>query len=135
MKQELQPWNKLLIVDDDTDIVNSLTALFERQGFEVSIAENGRKCLLELEKGFEGVILLDLMMPELNGIETIKKMRIDGFLETNMVIVLTVHRVQGEEINEIYPYIQDYITKPFDINMLLQTVKKYALRYAEKRNR
>ncbi len=135
MKQELHPWNKLLIVDDDIDIVNSLKALFEQQGFEVSTAENGRKCLLELEKGFEGLILLDLMMPELNGIETIKKMRIDGFLETNMVIVLTVQRVQGEEINEIYPYIQDYITKPFDINMLLQTVKKYALRYAEKRSR
>ncbi len=135
MKQELHPWNKLLIVDDDIDIVNSLKALFEQQGFEVSTAENGRKCLLELERGFEGLILLDLMMPELNGIETIKKMRIDGFLETNMVIVLTVQRVQGEEINEIYPYIQDYITKPFDINMLTQVVKKYALRYAEKRSR
>jgi len=135
MKQEPLPWNKLMIVDDDVDIVNSLKALFEQQGFEVITAENGRKCLLELEKGFEGLILLDLMMPELNGIETIKKMRIDGFLETNMVIVLTVKRVQGEEINEIYPYIQDYITKPFDINMLLQTVKKNAQRYAEERLR
>jgi len=135
MKQEHQPWNKLLIVDDDMDIVNSLKALFEQQGFEVSTAENGWKCLLALEKGFEGLILLDLMMPELNGIETIKKMRIDGFLENNMVIVLTVQRVQGEEINEIYPYIQDYITKPFDINVLLQTVKKHAQRYAEKRKR
>lgn len=134
MKQE-QSWNKLLIVDDDTDILCSLKALFEQQGFEVSTAENGRRCLLELEKGFEGIILLDLMMPEMNGIETIKKMHIDGFLETNMVIVLTVKRIQGEEINEIYPYIQDYITKPFDINMLLQTVKKFAQRYAEKRKR
>jgi DNA-binding response OmpR family regulator len=132
MKQP-QPWNKLLIVDDDLDIVNSLKALFEQQGYEVTTAENGRKCLLELEKGFEGLILLDLMMPELNGIETIKKMRIDGFLENNMVIVLTVKRIQGEEINEIYPYIQDYITKPFDIDMLLQTIKKHARHYAEKR--
>jgi DNA-binding response OmpR family regulator len=132
MKQE-QSWNKLLIVDDDVDIVNSLKALFEQQGFEVNTAENGRKCLLELEKGFEGIVLLDLMMPVMNGIETIKKMRIDGFLETNMVIVLTVKRVQGEEINEIYPYIQDYITKPFDINMLVQTIKKHAQRYAQKR--
>jgi DNA-binding response OmpR family regulator len=132
MKQE-QTWNKLLIVDDDADIVNSLQALFEKEGFEVSTAENGRKCLLELEKGFKGIVLLDLMMPVMNGIETIKKMHIDGFLETNMVIVLTVKRIQGDEINEIYPYIQDYITKPFDINMLVQTVKKNAQRYAQKR--
>ena len=132
MKQE-QSWNKLLIVDDDIDILCSLKALFENQGFQVSTAENGRGCLLELEKGFEGIILLDLMMPVMNGIETIKKMRIDGFLETNMVIVLTVKRIQGEEINEIYPYIQDYITKPFDINVLLSTVKKNAQRYAQKK--
>ena len=122
-----------MIVDDDTDILFSLKALFEKQGFEVSTAENGRRCLVELEKGFEGIILLDLMMPEMNGIETIKKMHISGFLETNMVIVLTVKRIQGDEINEIYPYVQDYITKPFDINMLLQIVKKNAQRYAQKR--
>jgi DNA-binding response OmpR family regulator len=62
-------------------------------------------------------------------------MHIDGFLENNMVIVLTVKRIQGDEINEIYPYIQDYITKPFDINALLQTVKKNAQRYAQKKRR
>jgi DNA-binding response OmpR family regulator len=122
-----------MIVDDDTDILYSLQALFEKEGFEVSIAENGRKCLLELEKGFQGIILLDLMMPIMNGIETIKKMRIDGFLENNMIVVLTVKRIQGDEINEIYPYIQDYITKPFDINVLLQTVKKNAHYYAQKK--
>jgi DNA-binding response OmpR family regulator len=132
MKSE-QTCKKLMIVDDDIDILYSLQALFEKEGFEVSTAENGRKCLLELEKGFQGIILLDLMMPIMNGIETIKKMRIDGFLENNLVVVLTVKRVQGDDLNEIYPYIQDYITKPFDINMLLQTVKKNAQYYAQKK--
>ncbi|HVQ00664.1 MAG TPA: response regulator [Candidatus Thermoplasmatota archaeon] len=134
MKPE-QPCNKLLIVDDDIDILSSLQALFEKEGFEVRTAENGRKCLVELEKGFQGIILLDLMMPIMNGIETIKQMHIDGFLEQNLIIVLTVKRIQGDEINEIYPYIQDYITKPFDINMLLQTVKKHAQIYTQKKRR
>jgi len=133
MKPSEQYCNNLMIVDDDVDILYSLQALFEKEGYEVRVAENGRKCLLELEKGFQGIILLDLMMPVMNGIETIKKMHIDGFLENNLVIVLTVKRVQGDEINEIYPYIQDYITKPFDINMLLQTVKKNAQRHAQRK--
>jgi DNA-binding response OmpR family regulator len=118
----------VMIVDDDPDIVFSLRELFESQGFDVTTAENGRNCLLELEKGFQGIIILDLMMPIMDGVETIKKMTFDGFTDQNTIIVLTAKRIQGEEFNEIYPYIADYITKPFDINTLLQTVKKIAQR-------
>ncbi|HIG99660.1 MAG TPA: response regulator, partial [Thermoplasmata archaeon] len=53
----------LMIVDDDPDIVLSLQELFEREGFQVITADNGRNCLVELEKGFQGIIILDLMMP------------------------------------------------------------------------
>ncbi|MBN1861770.1 MAG: response regulator [Candidatus Thermoplasmatota archaeon] len=123
----------LMIVDDDPDIVYSLQQLFEREGFTVTTADNGRNCLLELEKGFQGIIILDIMMPIMDGIETIKKMTIDGFIDENTIIVLTAKRIQGEEFNEIYPYIADYITKPFDITTLLQTVKKIAQKPPMKR--
>jgi DNA-binding response OmpR family regulator len=123
----------LMIVDDDPDIVDSLKELFEQEGFEVTTADNGRTCLIELEKGFQGIILLDLMMPIMDGIETIKKMTVDGFTDGNTIIVLTAKRIQGEEFNEIYSYIADYITKPFDINTLIQTVKKIAQRPSVKR--
>ena len=116
----------IMIVDDDPDIVLSLQELFEREGFQVTTAENGRNCLVELEKGFQGIIILDIMMPIMDGIETIKKMTVDGFTDDNTIIVLTAKRIQGEEFNEIYPYIADYITKPFDISTLLNTVKKIA---------
>jgi DNA-binding response OmpR family regulator len=123
----------LMIVDDDPDIVMSLQELFEREGFQVTTADNGRNCLLELEKGFQGIIILDLMMPIMDGIETIKKMTIDGFTDENTIIVLTAKRIQGEEFNEIYPYIADYITKPFDISALLHAVKKIAQKPPMKR--
>jgi len=123
----------IMIVDDDPDIVLSLQELFEREGFQVTTAENGRTCLVELEKGFQGIIILDLMMPIMDGIETIKKMTIDGFTDENTIIVLTAKRIQGEEFNEIYPYIADYITKPFDISTLLNTVKKIAQKPPVKR--
>ena len=117
---------KIMIVDDDPDILLSLQELFEREGFQVTTADNGRNCLVELEKGFQGIIILDLMMPVMDGIETIKKMTVDGFTDVTSIIVLTAKRIQGEEFNEIYPYIADYITKPFDISTLLHTVKKIA---------
>jgi len=123
----------IMVVDDDPDILISLQEIFEREGFQVITAENGRNCLLELEKGFQGIIILDLMMPIMDGIETIKKMTIDGFTDENTIIVLTAKRIQGEEFNEIYPYIADYITKPFDITVLLQTVKKIAQKPSIKR--
>ena len=124
---------KIMIVDDDSDIVVSLQNLFENQEFEVIAVDNGRKCLLELEKGFQGIIILDLMMPVMDGIETIKKMITDGFLDNNSIIVLTAKRIQGDEFNEIYPYIQEVIIKPFDINTLIQTVKKIASRPTPKK--
>ncbi|MBN2599337.1 MAG: response regulator [Candidatus Thermoplasmatota archaeon] len=123
----------IMVVDDDPDILLSLQELFEREGFEVTTVDNGRNCLLELEKGFQGIIILDIMMPIMDGIETIKKMTIDGFTDENTIIVLTAKRIQGEEFNDIYPYIADYITKPFDIITLLQTVKKIAQKPPRKR--
>jgi len=131
---ELRYYQKnLMIVDDDPDIVLSLQELFEREGFQVTTADNGRNCLVELEKGFQGIIILDLMMPIMDGIETIKKMTIDGFTDSNTIIVLTAKRIQGEEFNDIYPYIADYITKPFDINTLISTIKKIAMKPPMKR--
>jgi DNA-binding response OmpR family regulator len=131
---DMQYYQKnLMIVDDDPDILLSLRELFEREGFQVTTADNGRNCLVELEKGFQGIIILDLMMPVMDGIETIKKMTIDGFTDENNIIVLTAKRIQGEEFNDIYPYIADYITKPFDIATLVNTVKKIAQRPPAKR--
>lgn len=135
MEPSEQHQKKIMIVDDDPDIVYSLQELFEKEGFMVVSVDNGRKCLLELEKGFQGIIILDLMMPVMDGVEIIRKMSVDGFLDYNVIIVLTAKRIQGDEFNEIYPYIYDYVTKPFDINTLVQTVKKIAQRPPAKKKR
>lgn len=69
---------------------------------------------------------MDLMMPVMDGVDTIKNMIVEGFVDENTIIVLTAKRIQGEEFNEIYPYVYDFIIKPFDINALVQTIKKIA---------
>jgi DNA-binding response OmpR family regulator len=132
MREQGYTQRNIMIVDDDADIVSSLKELLEREGFNVISAENGRVCLLELEKGFHGIIILDLMMPLMDGIETIKTMSKDGFIDNNTIIVLTAKRIQGDEFNEIYPYIADYIVKPFDIKSLIATIKKIASRPPQK---
>ena len=119
---ELQ--NKIMIVDDNPDILSSLRAIFEAEKYEVITVDNGQKCLTELKRGFRGTIILDIMMPVMDGIETIKNMVIEGFIEENTIIVLTIKKIQGEEFDDIYNYIHDYIQKPFDVDHLLNIVKK-----------
>ena len=116
--------NKIMIVDDDPDILHSLRMMFETEGYEVVTVDNGWKCITELKNGFRGIIILDIMMPVMDGIETIKNMVIEGFIEDTTIIILTVKKIQGEEFDEIYKYIYDYIQKPFDVSHLLNTVKK-----------
>ncbi|MEM4259005.1 MAG: response regulator [Candidatus Thermoplasmatota archaeon] len=124
MTSEHKQPKQLMIVDDDPDILISLRMLFEAKNINVVTAENGAECIKKLEDGFEGIILLDLMMPVLDGIETIKQMITEGFIEKNIIIVLTAKKIQGEEFNEIYPYIFEYITKPFDMDTLVSAVEK-----------
>lgn len=115
---------KILIVDDDTEILTSLKMLFEMKEYQVLTAENGRQCLNLLDQGYTGTIILDIMMPVMDGIETIKNMIREGFVNNTKIIVLTAKKIQGEEFNDIYQYIHKYIKKPFDVTDLLETVEE-----------
>ena len=114
--------NNILIVDDDLELLNILRGILENYNYNVITAVNGKECLKELEKGFKGIIILDVMMPVMDGLETIKNMINEGFIEFNKIILLTAKKVQGEEFDEIYHYIDKYIHKPFDIDELIKSV-------------
>jgi len=115
---------KLMIVDDNPDLLVTLQEVFQLEDFEVTVADNGWNCLKALEQGFQGIIILDLMMPVMDGVETIRNMILDGFIKDNIIVVLTAKKIQGEEFNEIYPYIYDYIQKPFEVEELLKVINK-----------
>jgi CheY-like chemotaxis protein len=116
--------NKIMIVDDDVDLLDILQGLFENLNYDVVTAVNGKECLMELDKGFEGIIILDVMMPVMDGIKTIKKMILEGFIDFNKIILLTAKKIQGKEFDEIYHHISKYIHKPFDIDELLKAVNE-----------
>ena len=114
--------NNIMIVDDDLELLVILQDILENYNYNVVTAVNGKECIKELEKGFEGIIILDVMMPVMDGLETIKKMIYEGFIESNKIILLTAKKIQGKELEDIYCHINKYVHKPFDIDELLKAV-------------
>jgi len=123
-----------MIVDDETDILASIRALFEKQNYEVTTVESGEECIQELEKGFKGVILIDIMMPNMDGWDTIKKIVNRGLIKNVAINIITGKGTKDhQKLGELGSYVYDYLTKPIDINQLIDSVKKCGI-YLDARN-
>ncbi|MFC2096733.1 response regulator transcription factor [Bacteroidota bacterium] len=112
---------KILIIEDDPDIRMALIDDFEQEGYEVDIAETGTKGLEKGENLDYDVILLDLMLPGISGIEICKELRRRG-VGTPIIIVTAksqdIDKVVGLEVGA-----DDYVTKPFSLHELQARVK------------
>jgi len=116
---------KLMVVDDDPDILITIRTIFEDQGFEVFTVDSGKDCLKELEKGFKGVILMDIMMPFMDGWDTIKQIIKKGYAPNVAISIVTAKGTpQHEKMKGLEPYIHDYIPKPFDVRELIMNVNR-----------
>ena len=118
---------KLMIIDDDPDTLIILKTVFEYVGFSVIVADNKSKCIRELEKGFRGVIIIDINVPYLNGWNTLNDIVSNGYIYGNRLIILSSEKNPDKRIEEFNEYIDDYIIKPFDVEYLLNSVKKSLL--------
>jgi DNA-binding response OmpR family regulator len=114
---------KLMIVDDDPDVLITIRRIFEEEGYEVFTVDSGKDCIKELEKGFKGVILMDIMMPFMDGWDTIKQIVEMGFAQDVTISIVTAKGTpRHDKIKGLEPYIRDYIPKPFDIRELVCNV-------------
>ena len=120
---------KLMVVDDDPDILITIRSIFEKEGFEVFTVDSGKDCIKELEKGFKGVILMDLMMPFMDGWDTIKQIIEKGFAPNVTISIVTAKGIpRHDKIKGLEPYIRDYISKPFDVkDLILNVSESYAV--------
>ncbi|AAU38520.1 envelope stress response regulator transcription factor CpxR [Basfia succiniciproducens] len=110
---------KILLVDDDTELTELLSELLSLEGFEVQIACNGEEALAKIDESYD-IVLLDIMMPVLNGIETLKRLR-QNF--TTPVLMLTA---RGDEIDRVLGLelgADDYLPKPFNDRELVARIK------------
>lgn len=116
---------RIMIVDDEPDVLFALRTIFERKKFEVIAVKNGFECLKELEKGFKGVILMDIMMPGMDGWDTIKTIVQRGLIKGVAIEIITGKGTKDhEKIAGLESYIRDYLAKPLDTKQLLASIDK-----------
>ena len=125
---------KVMIVDDEPDILISLKTVFERQNYEVITVSNGAECLDEIEKGFKGVILMDLMMPVMDGWTTINEIVKRGYTKDVIISIITGKGTKDyQKMGMLGSFIFDYLPKPLNINQLISSVEE-CNRYFYSRN-
>jgi len=114
---------RILIVDDEKDIVDLVAYNFEKEGYEVLKAFDGEKALSLVRTKKPNLIVLDLMLPGIQGLEVCKQIRRDAESAGIPIIMLTA---KGEELDKVIGLevgADDYITKPFSVKELMARVK------------
>ena len=114
---------KILIVDDEPDIIEILKFNLENKGYKVFSAENGKEALKLADKHLPNLIILDLMMPIMDGIETCERLRMDKRFNNTLIMFLSA---RGEDYSQVAAFesgADDYVTKPIKPRILNSKVK------------
>ncbi len=115
---------RIMIVDDETNIRFVLRKMLEKDGYEVIEARNGKEGLELLARERPDLILLDVMMPVMDGWETCAKIKNDEKTRDITVSMLTVKKAREDKINSLEDSLADWhISKPIDRDVLTSTVK------------
>ena len=111
---------KILIVEDESSFSEALAFLLGKEGFEVSVADNGRSAIEEFNKNGADLILLDLMIPEISGIEVCRTIRLTSQVP---IIMLTAKDSEIDKVVGLELGADDYVTKPYSSRELIARIK------------
>ncbi|MFQ5555319.1 MAG: response regulator [Acidimicrobiia bacterium] len=125
---------RILVVDDDPDIIQFVKMNLELEGFEVETAENGRVALESAKSRPPDLILLDVMMPEMDGLTVLRRLRASPATANVPVIILTAKALAEDRVKGLDLGADDYITKPFDLEELLARVRTVLRRAQQMRD-
>lgn len=117
--------NKVLIVDDDPDIVMALKFSLELEGIGTVEAYDGDQALEAVQRDHPDVILLDGMLPQINGYQIARVIRFDETYRATPIIMVTARAQQDDMKLGRETGVDEYITKPFDMGDLVALVKRY----------
>jgi CheY-like chemotaxis protein len=123
---------RILLIEDNHSLREEILNVLDLEGFETVTAENGRVGLERLKEGLPDVVLCDLMMPDMDGYETLQAIRSNPATHKLPVILLTARdddtcRTRGAELGA-----DDYVTKPFKIPDLLRALEAIAKKVARR---
>ena len=119
-----KPAIKVVCIEDDVEMIDLFKLILTRHGYDILGAEGGREGVTMVKQELPGLILLDLMMPEMDGWEVYQQLKADDTTREIPVVVVTakaqnIDRVLGLHI----AHVDDYITKPFSPNELVERVE------------
>ncbi len=116
---------QVMIVDDDPSVRATIEIVLNTKGYSICTIESGKRCLDKLREGFRGLILMDIMMPEMDGWDTIAAIEDKGLHGGNVICMLTAVHDPGPKLERLTEYVMDYVRKPFTSEELLETVAEY----------
>jgi two-component system, OmpR family, alkaline phosphatase synthesis response regulator PhoP len=125
---------RILLVDDEPDVLEFLGYNLKKEGYQIFSCSNGRQAIEEAARILPHLIILDVMMPSMDGIEACREIKQKPELESTVVIFLTA---RGEDYSQIAGFeagADDYVTKPIKPRVLVSRVKALLRRYKEQDN-
>ncbi len=115
--------NKILLVDDEQDILEFLSYNLKKEGYNVFVANNGKEAVTVAKKENPDLIILDVMMPDMDGIETCREIREIPALKNTMIAFLTARNEDYSQIAGFDVGADDYINKPIKPRVLASRIK------------
>lgn len=113
----------VLIVEDDLSLTEVLSYNLQRSGYDVLIARDGEEGLRQAKLMLPSVVILDLMLPILDGLEVCRLLRADPAMKNTRILMLTAKEEESDQLVGFSLGADDYVTKPFSVKVLLQRVK------------
>jgi len=126
----MNPCRHVLVVDDEPDLLELIALNLASAGYRVSSVPDGLAALAVIENDKPDIIVLDRMMPKLDGIELAKRIRIDLKTASIPILMLTARSTEADELTGLAAGVDDYITKPFSMAVLRARIEAL-LRRAE----
>ena len=116
---------KILVVDDEVDLVETVRFPLEMEGFDVLVSYNGEDALNQARKENPDLIILDLMLPKLDGYKVCRLLKFDERYKHIPILMLTAKTQEKDKILGKETGADEYITKPFEMDHLIEKVKAY----------
>ncbi|MFC1959631.1 response regulator [Chloroflexota bacterium] len=123
---------KILIVDDDVDSLKLIGLMLQRQGYEIAAANSGTQALAKANSDSPDLIILDIMMPDMDGYEVCKRLRLNASTQDIPIIMFTAKTLVDDKVAGFEAGADDYLTKPTHPAELASRVKAVLVRTASK---
>ena len=121
---------RLLLIEDERGLTEALTWTFQREGYEVAVARDGHEGLRRAQTLLPDLIILDIMLPGLNGLEVCRELRAGERTRDIPIIILSAKAEETDQVVGFSLGADDYVTKPFSPKVLLQRIKALQRRSA-----